>query len=66
MKNTRKMVTPGIPFATVEKTIGDTTYIVEYVISENARETVYEKVKRMILNDAENIPLVSSPCRAAS
>ena len=66
MNNTRKTFTPGIPFATVEKTIGDTTYIVEYVVSENARETVYEKVKRMILNDALTIPMVSSPCHAAS
>ena len=33
--------------------IGDTTYIVEHVISVNARETAYDKVKRLILNDTE-------------
>lgn len=66
MKNTRKTGTPGNSFATVQKVIGDTTYIVEYAVSENARETVYEKVKRMILNDAATIPLVSNSCCAAS
>ena len=41
--------------ATVEKTIGDTTYIIEYAVSNHAKETVYEKLKRLILNDAENL-----------
>ena len=41
------------PVVIVEKTIGNTVYIIENVISENARETVYEKVKKLILNDAE-------------
>ncbi len=41
------------PVVIVEKTIGNTVYIVENVISKNARETVYEKVKKLILNDAE-------------
>ncbi len=38
----------------VEKTIGNTVYIVENVFSKNARETVHEKVKRLILNDTES------------
>ena len=32
---------------------GDTTYIVEYATSANARETAYDKVKKLILNDTE-------------
>ena len=39
--------------AVIRKQIGDTVYIVENVISENAKETAYDKVKRLILNDAE-------------
>ena len=57
MKNlsqgTRKMSLPiKMPVLTVEKTIGDTTYIVEYEVSQNARESAYDKVKKLILNDA--------------
>lgn len=36
--------------AIVTKRIGDTIYIVESTVSDNARETPYEKVKRLILN----------------
>ena len=32
---------------------GDTTYIIEHAISANARETAYDKVKKLILNDTE-------------
>lgn len=42
------------PVAIVEKTIGDTTYIVEYVVSDSAKETAYDKVKKLILNDTES------------
>lgn len=34
-----------------KKQIGDTLYIVDSVISDNAKETTYEKLKRLILND---------------
>ena len=37
----------------ITKMIGDTVYIIENVISENAKETAYEKVKRLILNDTD-------------
>lgn len=38
------------------KEIGGTLYIVESMVSENAKETVYEKIKRLILNnEAEHI-----------
>ena len=40
--------------ATVQKTIGDTLYITEYAVSDHARETAYEKLKRLILSDAES------------
>lgn len=36
---------------TTQKQIGDTLYIVESVVSENAKETTYNKLKRLILND---------------
>ncbi len=36
-----------------KKQIGDTTYIVESVFSINAKETTYDKLKRLILNDTE-------------
>jgi len=38
---------------TVMKTIGNTTYIVEYAVGKSAKETVYEKVERLILQDLE-------------
>ena len=37
-----------------EKTIGGTTYIVEYAVSDCAKETAYDKVKKLILNDTES------------
>jgi len=36
-----------------EKVIGDTLYIIESVISNAAKETAYDKLKRMILNGTE-------------
>ncbi len=41
------------PVAILEKTIGNTIYIVEYSVSASAKETAYEKVKKRILNDTE-------------
>ena len=41
--------------ASVEKTIGDTIYIVEYVVSNSAKETAYDKVKKLILNDTGSL-----------
>jgi len=40
-----------------EKTIGDTTYIVEAVYSGKGRETAYDKVKKLILNELKDMPL---------
>lgn len=41
------------PFV-ITKHIGNTIYIIENVISENAKETAYDKVKRLILNDTKS------------
>jgi hypothetical protein len=34
-----------------EKVIGDTLYIIESTVSDTAKETAYDKLKRMILNE---------------
>ena len=49
------------PVSVTEKVIGDTLYIIESVVSDTAKETAYDKLKRMILNevDSQNIKLVS-------
>ena len=39
--------------AVVEKVIGDTMYIIENTVSDDARETAYEKIRRLILHDTE-------------
>ena len=47
------MDTENTPVAIMTVNRGDTTYIVEHVISTSARETAYEKVKKLILNDMQ-------------
>ena len=37
----------------VKTVIGDTIFIIENAISDDARETAYEKVRRLILHDTE-------------
>ena len=55
-QGTRKMSLPiKMPVLTVEKTIGDTTYIVDYEISPAARESAYDKIKKLILNDTRSL-----------
>ena len=39
--------------AVVETVIGDTMFIIENTVSNDARETAYEKVRRLILHDTE-------------
>lgn len=41
------------PVRVTEKVIGDTLYIIESTVSETAKETAYDKLKRMILNELE-------------
>lgn len=46
---------------TTYRTIGDTGYVVEAIESETAAETTYSKVKRLIMNNAdEQIALSNS------
>ena len=40
---------------TTEKQIGDTIYIIESAFSRNAKETAYDKLKRLILNDTNSV-----------
>lgn len=43
---------------TTEKVIGDTIYIVESAVSAEAKETAYDKVKKLILGDADRHKLL--------
>ncbi len=43
-----------------EKQIGDTLYIVESAVSSTAKETAYDKLKRMILNGTKNFDMKAS------
>ena len=43
-----------------EKAIGDTLYIVESTVSSTAKETAYDKLKRMILNDTKSLEIKAS------
>lgn len=40
-------------FTITEKQIGDTLYIIESAVSKAAKETAYDKLKRLILSDTE-------------
>ena len=42
------------PVSVTEKVIGDTLYIIESVVSDTAKETAYDKLKRMILGEVES------------
>ena len=39
---------------TYQKQIGDTIYIIEAAVSDSANETVYNKLKRLILNTKDS------------
>jgi len=41
------------PMSVTEKVIGDTLYIIESAVSDTAKETAYDKLKRMILGELE-------------
>ena len=43
-----------------EKAIGDALYIVESAVSSAAKETAYDKLKRMILNDIKSLEMKAS------
>jgi hypothetical protein len=55
----------GIPMeektiSVTKKVIGDTLYIVESAVNSNAKETAYDKLKRMILNDIKSLGIKTS------
>ena len=43
-----------------EKAIGDTLYIVESAVSSAAKETAFDKLKRLILNDTKSLKMKAS------
>ena len=43
-----------------EKAIGDTLYIIESAVSSAAKETAYDKLKRMMLNDTKTLEMKAS------
>jgi len=43
-----------------EKVIGDTLYIIESAVSSAAKETAYDKLKRMMLNDTKSLEIKAS------
>lgn len=43
-----------------EKIIGDTLYIIESTVSSAAKETAYDKLKRMMLNDMKSLEMKAS------
>ena len=43
-----------------EKLIGDTLYIIESAVRNTAKETAYDKLKRMILNDIKSLKMKAS------
>ena len=45
------------PVSVAEKVIGDTLYIIESTVSDTAKETAYDKLKRMILNDTASLEI---------
>lgn len=43
-----------------EKAIGGTLYIIESAVSSAAKETAYDKLKRMILNEIKSLEMKAS------
>jgi len=46
--------------STTTKQIGDTLYIIESAVSSAAKETAYDKLKRMIMNDTKSLEMKAS------
>ena len=47
-----QVMNPKTESDTFTKRIGQTTYVVRFHYSENARETMQEKINRMLVNEA--------------
>ena len=50
---------------TTKRCIDGTVYIVESMVSENATETTYSKIKRLILNNAQPSQLLSETSQSS-
>lgn len=55
MNETAVNHTPDTACPTVRKTIGKTTYIVHIHFSENANETMADKIKRMLREEVKKM-----------
>ena len=55
MNNTATSNTPNIPCPTVRKQIGKTTYIVRVHFSETAKETMEDKIKRLLREEVRKM-----------
>lgn len=49
-----QVLNPKTENNTFTKRIGQTTYVVRFHYSENARETMQEKINRMLVNEVHN------------
>ena len=56
-------ITNSKPCRVTEMQVGDTLFTVVFVESDRARERLYDKVKRMILNN-ENTEMTTTPAAA--
>lgn len=49
------MTESGMPGPTIERKIGNTTYVVTSTYSKNATETAVQKMRRLVLKDADKV-----------
>ena len=49
-----------------ETSIGGTVYIVESLVSDNAKETAYAKVKRLIMSNSKDLEKLSETTQLLS
>ena len=55
-----KMMNTAIQGHTFTKKIGQTVYVVRYHFNEDAKETMQEKINRMLVTEASQTPCRSS------
>ena len=55
MNNTEKATKSATPYAVFRKTIGKTTYIVNVHFNETAKETLGDKIKRMMREEVRKL-----------
>lgn len=56
----KEKMNPEIENNTFTKRIGQTTYVVRFHYSENARETMQEKINRMLVNEVNRSDFVET------